>query len=405
MADAGRSVTSASETGDGLAEPPWFPANKPPALKRRLAILAIGVAAYFVAGLLTLVPHLVETVYAATTGPAVVWLLSRITGLIPFSLTELCYAAYGGWVIGAVVMALRQVWSGSRSTRNLLACGATRLARDIGVIVLLFYVAWGYNYSRPSLEDRLTWTAWAPGDLEELRGLAEQLVEAGNEAYRSIHNTTDAGVPTTLPHGLRDVHRSLEDAWDIATGVLGLPVSNTRTYGSPKYLLSSPVYARLGITGFYFPYTAEANVRRGLPALSLPQSVAHEKAHQRGIGPEAEASFLGFVAGALSTDPYVRYSSIMFAERQLMAALARADRRAWRTLAEQRLPGVRRDLEDLSEYFRQFVGVGTSVGRSVNDQFLRANRVEGGVLNYGRAARLLITFSRRNDGVVIPSTP
>jgi hypothetical protein len=137
----------------------------------------------------------------------------------------------------------------------------------------------------------------------------------------------------------------------------------------------------------------------------LPQSVAHEKAHQRGIGPEAEASFLGFVAGALSTDPYVRYSSIMFAERQLMAALARADRRAWRTLAEQRLPGVRRDLEDLSEYFRQFVGVGTSVGRSVNDQFLRANRVEGGVLNYGRAARLLITFSRRNDGVVIPSTP
>ncbi len=101
----------------------------------------------------------------------------------------------------------------------------------------------------------------------------------------------------------------------------------------------------------------------------------------------------------------MRYSSIMFAQRQLAAALARADREGWRGVARMRLPGVQRDLEHLSAYFRRFVGVGTTVGRSVNDRFLRANRVEGGVLSYGRVARLLITFSREQQGTLVPRKP
>jgi hypothetical protein len=162
--------------------------------------------------------------------------------------------------------------------------------------------------------------------------------------------------------------------------------------------------ARLGISGFYFPWTAEANVLRDTPLVSRPQSMAHEKAHQRGIGPESEASFLGYVAGTLAPHRRVRYSALVFAQRQLLNALARADRDAAREIAARRFPGIRRDLEDLAEYWRRFPPVGRTIGRAVNDRYLRANRVHGGIQSYGFSVRLLITFASQHDGKVVPET-
>ncbi len=362
-------------------EKPAFPANRSPQWRSRLLIAAFGVTMYGMAGLAARFPDLVESLYSARIAPPFVWMLSRITGFVPFSITELIYVGYAAFLLRVTWVSVRNVISKQRSIENAVVCGATRLVRDAGIVVLLFYTMWGFNYARPNLETRVGWPAWSPGDVEELTRLATELVEEGNRAYLAIHDTSDVGSPTTLPNGMGEVHAAIESSWARVVSRLDLPESMARRYGKTKYIASSAIYARLGITGFYFPFTAEANVRWGLPALSFPQSsfpqsVAHEKAHQRGIASEDEASFLGFVAGALSDDSYVRYSSIMFAQRQLAAALARADRERWRGVARRRLPGVQRDLEHLSAYFRRFVGVGTTVGRSVNDRFLRANRMD-----------------------------
>ena len=68
----------------------------------------------------------------------------------------------------------------------------------------------------------------------------------------------------------------------------------------------------------------------------------------------------------------------------------------------RRVPGMQRDLRDLAEYWARYRGVGTRVGRAVNDQFLRANRVRGGIASYGLSVRLLITFGARNGGRIAP---
>jgi hypothetical protein len=83
--------------------------------------------------------------------------------------------------------------------------------------------------------------------------------------------------------------------------------------------------------------------------------------------------------------------------------LARADREAAREVVANRFPGVRRDLEDASDYWKQFQGVGTTIGRAVNDRFLRTNRVRAGVESYGLSVRLLITFAAQHDGGVVPT--
>jgi hypothetical protein len=104
----------------------------------------------------------------------------------------------------------------------------------------------------------------------------------------------------------------------------------------------------------------------------------------------------------LAPDPHARYSALVFAQGQLLNTLARADREAARQIVDRRFPGIRRDLEDAAEYWRRFEGVGRTIGRAVNDRYLRTNRVHGGILSYGFSVRLLITFASQNSGKVVP---
>jgi hypothetical protein len=359
------------------------------------------VGAFLLFRLFALLPGLVETLYAPTLGPLVVQPLSLLVGLVPIALVEVVLIAYITWLLVMTGRTARDVAGRQRDWRNALAGGGLRVARDAGLMLVAFYALWGFNYARRPLDERLEWPAWSPPEIEELIRLAEQSVEAANAAYWALHESEDAGHPTQHPSDLGALDGALEDGWQRAAEALALPGSTGRRYGKVKRLMLTPVVARFGIAGFYFPWTAEANVLWDSPAVTRPASMAHEKAHQRGIGPESEAGFLGFVAASLSPSPHARYSASVFAQRQLLASLARADREVYRAVAARRFPGVIRDLADLAEYWRQFQGVGTTIGRAVNDRYLRANRVQGGVLSYGRSVRLLITYAGVNDGQLV----
>jgi hypothetical protein len=370
--------------------------------RRRLLVLAVGVAAFLVFQLLSLLPGLVEAVYARSLSPMIVRPLSFVTGLLPFSLVEVVAISYMAWMLVLLGRTGTLVVRKQRRLRNAVLGGSLRMARDAGVMMVLFYFLWGLNYARRPLDERLEWPTWTPPEVEVLRTLAEQSVDAANGAYFEIHGTEDAGVPTAMPADVGELDRALEEGWNRAGELLDLPASVRRRYGPTKRLLLSHLAARFGIAGFYFPWTAEANVLRDTPLVSRSASMAHEKAHQRGIGPESEASFLGFVAGALAPHPHARYSALVSAQGQLLRVLARADREAAQEVVAKRFPGIQRDLEDLSEYWEQFQGVGTTIGRAVNDRYLRTNRVRAGVGSYGLSVRLLITFAAQHDGRLVP---
>lgn len=373
-------------------------------LRWPLIWLGAAVGAWVVAGLLARTPGAAEA-YATDFGPLLTRPLSRFTGLVPVPVGELALYAYVGWIVVAVTRAVRAVAAGRRRLSNALYGGALRVARDGGVIAIAFFVLYGLNYARPSLETRVGWPDWDGVEVAELTAITESAAAAANRAYVELHGGVDAGEPTAVPENVRDVERSIDEGWRRAAAALNLPRSAAAPHGRVKWPWASEIVARFGIAGVYFPFTAEANVVRGMPALLTFQGMAHEKAHQRGIASEAEANFLGFAAGALATDPQARYAAAMFAQRQLSANLAVRDRDAWRRIDSTLHPGVKRDLADLNAYFRRYDGVTETVGRAVNNQFLRANRVPGGVRDYARSARLLIAWARVNGGDVLPARP
>ena len=368
-----------------------------------MLLIAGGVGTFLIFRLSFLTPGLVETVYSQGLAPMIVRPLSLLVGLFPFSVVELVVLIYLTWLLVIFIRTVPEVRHKQRHISNAVMSGGLRLARDAGAITIMFYALWGFNYARPPLAERLDWPEWSAPPMEDLSLATADAVDAANRAYWDIHQSEDAGEPTAMPDDLSELDRALEEGWSRTTRLLDLPAATGKRYGQTKRLLLTPIVARFGIAGFYFPWTGEANVLRDSPAIDRPQSMAHEKAHQRGTGPESEASFLGFLAAAHAPHAHARYAAYIFAQNQLLGILARADREAARDIASRRFAGVRRDLEDRAAYWRKYRGVGTSIGHAVNNRFLRTNRVEGGTLSYARSVRLILTFASQNDGRVVPA--
>lgn len=360
-------------------------------VKRRLAAFLFGAATFWFAGVLSQSPTAAEVVGFSVVTTA--WVLSTLTAFLPFALIEVLAAWFlvgRAWRIGR---ALGQVRQGIRSFPHALAAFVLVLLRDVGLAVGLFYFVWGFGYARAPVEERVDWPATAELsiDADTLDRLAADQIIAANEAYMALHGTNDAGAPTTVDDPAA-LDAATEAAWATACDTLGLGGPAKWPRGRAKRLVISDVLRSLGLSGFYCPFTGEANLNASVPAVSYPQVLAHEKAHQRGINPENEANFFGWFVAAQTDGALARYSAAVFAQRQLLRSLQRTDPERVQQLVSRRHPGVQRDIEDLYAYWTERRGWLSQAARKSNDAYLRANRVEGGVQSYGRSVQLLVEW-------------
>lgn len=404
-------------------------------------------------------PAWVEETYARRIAPAVSLVLTSQSARLPFSLAEVVVLSLPLVVAYRFARAFMRIRARrSRRTFGHRPDGRPNLVAEMGLLAALllfaaatFYGAWGLNYARPPLEARLGWTDLGPsaavpadaraestvfgaagaagaagsvGDLasatdvdaRELQALAEQLVDAANRSYERLHGTVDLGRPSALsvrsierpiaaaalvgePRRDRDtLDEALDAGYAVAADELGLSPDVGLSRGPAKAVAASALMSRLGLAGFYFPWTGEANYNRDMPGFQLPHTIAHEKAHQRGIGGEDEANFLAYVAGLRSPSLFAQYSAELFGQRQLLRELHRRDPAAAEALIEARLGGVQRDVDAANAFWRRFDGRPAELQREANDAYLRFNGVEEGIEAYARSARLIVRYARANGG-------
>lgn len=366
--------------------------NKPRLLSRRtILLLASGPLAWALSQVLgRSAPGVVEALYGGAVGAALGGALARASGWIAFSVAEWALAAF----VIAQLVRLGRSCRGPAPRRRAMGRALLRVTRDCSVAVAIFYMVWGLHYARPRLPDREQWPA-LDVDVELLAALAQEQVDAANRAYRALHGgVDDIGRPTPWEADGRGLDRALDAAWPAVTREMHLPTSAAWPRGPVKPLLLSPLLHRLGLSGFYFPFTGEANVNDTVPAVRRAHVMAHEKAHQRGVGPEDEANFLGWRVAATAEHPLANYAAAAFAQGQLVNTLARHDLERARALHASLLPGIQRDLEDVRDYWNRTRGPARDLSRKVNHAYLRSNRVEGGVESYSRSAQLLVRFAR-----------
>jgi len=362
----------------------------------------------------TVYPDVVERWFTERAGFYIALGLTRLTSVVPFSIAEwvviLFFAVPLYWFLRGMVQVLLR----RRRFRNALGCFVTRLIMLVAAAVGVFYVTWGFNYSRTGFIARQGWESFdrlpepETAALEELRTFSAQLVEETNRAFLDAMGVEDPGSPSMPPEGWAALDASLEVAYRDVCRELGLHPSfgHSRARAKPVYFARAMSYTL--ISGVYAPYTGEANYNPLVPPCHLAHTIAHEKAHQRGITSEDEANFFGFLACIRSRSAYARYSGWLMAQQQILGLLNRVDPDTARMLAEKRLPGIKRDLQDAAAFYNRFAGRVSRVQHRINDAYLKVNRVKGGAASYGMSARLILAYHRweasRKTGVLSPAS-
>ncbi len=160
----------------------------------------------------------------------------------------------------------------------------------------------------------------------------------------------------------------------------------------PKKLLLSKLQSRMGFSGFYSPFTGEANINTDIPLSAQPFAIAHELAHQRFVASEDEADFLG-VAACLSSDiPLYRYSGALSGLKFLAGPLVSRDPQAWQAIAASLPPGAVADWNRSIEYWAQFKTPLEEWSRDAYDGYLKSQGQAQGIGSYGACVDLLVYY-------------
>jgi hypothetical protein len=347
-------------------------------------------------------PFRVEQAFVEAAGPRLSSLIAAPLARAPFSVAEWLEALALGVAAVWLLATAADLWRSRGERRRVLTrAGATAIAATAWVGVA-FYALWGLAYARPAADVRMGFRAYGddPPEIpvDELAARALDFLDRANREYLAVHGgLPDDLAPTRPPHDWASLDAAVDQGWARMAAAEGLHPSAAAPRGPSKPLVSSRLFSWLGIGGFFFPFTGEANINAEAPAWSLPSTIAHEKAHQRFVASEDEANYFGWLACVWADDPWVRYSGWMFAHRQLLFALEVRDPRTFHWVIRHRLPGVQRDVLAARAFWAGYEGPLERVSDRVNDTYLRLNAVRGGIHSYSASLSLMIAHARHRD--------
>ncbi len=357
--------------------------------KANLPLLAwpVGVIIYFLA---RADRDIAENIFARGIFRAYVWLMTHITGWIPFSLAEFLVIAFPVFILTMIVTGIVKTVK-NKGKRLISAAGLIRnLLAVAGIVFLWFMIGAGTNYYRyeyahfSGLERYM-----GRSTTDELYGLCIGLADRASQARNEL---------TGDEHAFRSAYSDRERAYQgkLAMEKLSdtIPVLKGY-YPKPKSVLFSRFMSRFNITGVYFPWTVEANVNVDIPDYSRGAVLCHELSHLRGFMREDEANFIGYLACVNSDSAELRYSGYMLALIYAGNKLYEDSPELYRELYATYSPGMKADLKENSLYWDQFKDkVLERVGEKMNDTYLKINNQTDGTKSYGRMVDLLLAEYR-----------
>jgi hypothetical protein len=311
--------------------------------------------------------------------------LQRILfGWIPFSFGDLLYGAAILWLLIALVRTIRTFvrreagwpWFISFARRTIFVC--------LWVYVL-FNGLWGLNYDRKGVAWQLQIKVH-PYTTDELGFLTFALLQRLNQ--------TDSLARLNRP-GL-DRHRYLFAGATAAYDSLALKDDRFHyPFPSVKSSLFSYIGLYIGYSGYYNPFTGEAQVNTRQLGFTQPYTACHEMGHQLGYARENEANFAGFLSARSSPDPAFRYSAYFDLWMYATAELYSRDSSAVKEVVRRLHPAIRQDFRDLKAFSRKYANPLETRVWQLYGGYLRANRQPRGIVTYTEVTAWLIAYAEK----------
>jgi hypothetical protein len=352
-------------------------------------LLAVAVAVF----IFSFFPASVEKIYSVGIYPAISGTQRMVFKWIPFSIGDLIYIAVA---IRLLVSLVRWIIRLFRKQYGRIHLKRTFfiLAKDVLWIYVIFKLVWGLNYDRLGIQYQLG-ISKTNYTKEEVMQLTNQLIDKVNESRRLIKDTVLPIPP------LDSIYREAFISYQTASYTFDFLNYGSR---SVKASLFSSVGDYMGFSGYYNPFTGEAQLRTDIPRMLIPYITTHEMAHQLGYASESEANFVGYLAAAASTNPYFRYSlyNDLFSYAQgeeLFMYGKNGDRKIFDSVVQYNRSHldtlVKKERREVREFFHKRRNRISPAVSSMYDQYLKMNKQNKGIESYNEVIGWLISYQKK----------
>ena len=318
--------------------------------------------------------------YCRTISSYLRYFVSAITGVFHFSVAELLvFLLPPLWILYELLKVFRKKFSFKRFLRRIFSI--------VFVLFFLFVNTFGVCYTRRPLEENV---GFSVVDISK-----QQLVESAEyisrELERNIDNIDfdDTGASVN-PHNWDLLNEKIDNGYDRLIEEYSF-ISDIDADAKPISVSFLMTYTH--ISGIFMPFTAEANVNTNYPDYVVAFSMAHEKAHQRGIAGEDEANFVAFLSCLASDDNYLVYSALLSMFEYYLDAIYRADKNVYFKLLKNTDIRVIGEMYAYSVFFDKYRDSSASkVADVVNDSYIKTMGDVDGVDSYGRVVELCTSY-------------
>lgn len=311
----------------------------------------------------------------------------KITSFIPFSLAETLILLSP---LAAVIFIISTVKKIIKKDR----CGAIKnflLYFNIAAFFVFTYILnLSINYCRPSLSS-LSGISNQKAEKEEICLAATKEIYELSLLLKTEKIKFDSNGSSVCPYGFNDLDRKIEEEFNKYS-------ANNKwlsPYGARSKIISvSDHMTYTHISGIYTAFTGETNININYPDYITVATIAHEKAHQRGIAPEDEANVVAFLVLSQSSDPYLAYCGYMSVFSELMnACVSEASDFYYNYLYNAIPQEIFGELKAYSSFFKKYSDSKASkAADAVNDTSLKLNGEKEGVKSYGMVTDMAVSF-------------
>ena len=245
---------------------------------------------------------------------------------------------------------------------------------------------WGFNYYRQGIAKQLKLSN-LKYDSADLRKLNETLLQRVNQTKAIvIHQKKIINSNQEMFNQAAQNYQDLEQRFSF--------INYNQT--SIKSSIWGWLGNYLGFSGYYNPFTGEAQVNTTGPKTLQPFVTSHEIAHQLGYAGEMEANFVGYLAAIQSKDTSFQYSAYLDIFLYANQNYFRFDSSAAKKIRKQLSPAVQNDLTEIIKFNQAHQSFLEPVFNTVFDLFLKSQHQKQGVLGYNEVVGLVIGYELKS---------
>lgn len=305
--------------------------------------------------------------------PIIAHLLSHFNSWFPFSLSDLFYTTLILYIIIStlLIMLLKK--------KRKLIIGIT--LKLIVLIYVMFYWLWGFNYFQPDIYSRISINS-KKHTSEQFSYTIDHLILVVNQQREMFTFFKNQNIDSII-----------EITYKKESGFLAIdyPMGKRRTksFLYPKYMSAA------SIGGYIGPFFNEVHTNPTLLPIQIPVVLAHEKAHQFGIASESEANFYAWYICSKSGYNDLMYSANLYLLRHFLS-YAKTNKPDF-DYTSKLSPKVTIDLKEIHEHWQALhINTIDAVSTFIYDKYLRFNKIDKGINDYGGVVQLIIDYGYFN---------